>query len=184
MHIDFILLLHLHPFHRLAVARPLVLLMALPTACLIIMPSTPASFLGHYLYHSSTKLLHASPRHPCLPHFSSHTIGHAGLPLLHACLISPLTQPAMQGYRYSMPHSILMMHHPSGVARGQASEIHIESRELVRMRDYLSLVVSDATGQPYDRVSGGRNKAGRHIFYFLLLFSNYIFQGMSTASHL
>lgn len=55
-----------------------------------------------------------------------------------------------------MPHSILMMHHPSGASRGQASEMHIESRELVRMRDYLSLLTSNATGQPYDRVSGTR----------------------------
>jgi hypothetical protein len=45
-----------------------------------------------------------------------------------------------------------MMHHPSGASRGQASEMHIESRELVRVRDYLSLVISDSTGQPYDRV--------------------------------
>lgn len=59
----------------------------------------------------------------------------------------------LQGYRYSMPHSILMMHHPSGASRGQASEMHIESRELVRVRDYLSLIISDSTGQPYDRVS-------------------------------
>ncbi len=52
-----------------------------------------------------------------------------------------------------MPHSILMMHPPSGSSRGHASEMHIESRELVRMRDYLSLLTSEATGQPYDRVS-------------------------------
>lgn len=32
--------------------------------------------------------------------------------------------------------------------------MHIEARELVRMRDYLSLLVSDHTGQPYDRVGG------------------------------
>jgi ATP-dependent Clp protease protease subunit len=51
-----------------------------------------------------------------------------------------------------MPHSILMMHHPSGASRGQASEMHIEARELVRIRDYLSLLVSNSTGQPYDRV--------------------------------
>ncbi len=60
-----------------------------------------------------------------------------------------------QGYRFAMPHSILMMHHPSGASRGQASEMHIESRELVRMRDYLSLLVSNSTGQPYDRVRQG-----------------------------
>ncbi|WIA08088.1 hypothetical protein OEZ85_007551 [Tetradesmus obliquus] len=63
-----------------------------------------------------------------------------------------LTAGGEKGYRYSMPHSILMMHHPSGASRGQASEMHIESRELVRVRDYLSLVISDSTGQPYDRV--------------------------------
>lgn len=57
-----------------------------------------------------------------------------------------------KGYRYAMPHSILMMHHPSGVARGQASEIHIETQELVRVRDYISLVTADVTGKPYDEV--------------------------------
>mmetsp|Transcript_17134 Transcript_17134/g.36988 ORF Transcript_17134/g.36988 Transcript_17134/m.36988 type:complete len:271 (+) Transcript_17134:28-840(+) len=63
-----------------------------------------------------------------------------------------LTAGGEKGYRYAMPHSILMMHHPSGSSRGQASEMHIESRELVRIRDYLSLITSNATGQPYDRV--------------------------------
>ncbi|KAG2435689.1 hypothetical protein HXX76_006889 [Chlamydomonas incerta] len=63
-----------------------------------------------------------------------------------------LTAGGEKGYRFAMPHSILMMHHPSGASRGQASEMHIESRELVRMRDYLSLLTSNATGQPYDRV--------------------------------
>jgi ATP-dependent Clp protease protease subunit len=57
-----------------------------------------------------------------------------------------------RGYRYAMPHSILMLHHPSGVARGQASEIHLETQELVRVRDYISLVTADATGRPYDEV--------------------------------
>lgn len=37
-----------------------------------------------------------------------------------------LTAGGEKGYRYAMPHSILMMHHPSGAARGQASDIHIE----------------------------------------------------------
>jgi ATP-dependent Clp protease protease subunit len=74
------------------------------------------------------------------------TFGSAAVTFLSAVSLQ-------QGYRYSMPHSILMMHHPSGASRGQASEMHIESRELVRVRDYLSLVISDSTGQPYDRVS-------------------------------
>ena len=48
-----------------------------------------------------------------------------------------------------------MMHHPSGASRGQASEMHLESRELVRVRDYISLLTANSTGQPYDRVSAG-----------------------------
>lgn len=63
-----------------------------------------------------------------------------------------LTAGGEKNYRYAMPHSILMMHHPSGASRGQASDMQIESRELVRMRDYLTLVTSESTGQPYDRV--------------------------------
>lgn len=63
-----------------------------------------------------------------------------------------LTAGGEKGYRYAMPHSILMMHHPSGASRGQASEMHNEARELVRIRDYVSLLTSNATGQPYDRV--------------------------------
>jgi ATP-dependent protease ClpP protease subunit len=42
-----------------------------------------------------------------------------------------LESALLQGYRYAMPHSILMMHHPSGASRGQASDMQIESRELV-----------------------------------------------------
>lgn len=60
-----------------------------------------------------------------------------------------------------MPHSILMMHHPSGASRGQASDMHIEARELVRVRDYLSLIISDSTGQPYDRVSESEGDTGQ-----------------------
>lgn len=79
----------------------------------------------------------------------THPYLEASLHVSHGIACS-LSLP--QGYRFAMPHSILMMHHPSGASRGQASEMHIEARELVRMRDYLSLLVSDSTGQPYDRV--------------------------------
>lgn len=57
-----------------------------------------------------------------------------------------------KGYRFAWPNTILMMHHPSGVARGQATDMHNEMKELVRQRDYLTLIASHATGQPYDKV--------------------------------
>lgn len=45
-----------------------------------------------------------------------------------------------------------MMHHPSGVARGQASDIQNEARELMRVRNYVNGVLSVATGQEVDTV--------------------------------
>ena len=39
-----------------------------------------------------------------------------------------------QGKRYILPNTTVMMHHPSGVARGQASDIFNEARELMRVR--------------------------------------------------
>lgn len=45
-----------------------------------------------------------------------------------------------------------MMHHPSGAARGQASDIQNEARELMRVRDYTNSILAQATGKPADRV--------------------------------
>ena len=45
-----------------------------------------------------------------------------------------------------------MLHHPSGTARGQASDIHNEARELMRLRNYVNKVLCQATGQPIEKV--------------------------------
>ncbi len=45
-----------------------------------------------------------------------------------------------------------MLHHPSGSARGQASDINNEARELMRLRNYVNQVLSQATGQPIEKV--------------------------------
>jgi hypothetical protein len=60
----------------------------------------------------------------------------------------------LQGKRYVLPNTSIMLHHPSGVARGQASDIFNEARELMRLRDYVNSVLSLATGQPVEKVSG------------------------------
>ena len=46
-----------------------------------------------------------------------------------------------------------MIHHPSGVARGQASDINRECVELLRVRDYMDRILAQATGQPFDKVA-------------------------------
>ena len=58
----------------------------------------------------------------------------------------------VQGKRYALPNTRIMLHHPSGSARGAALDIHNEARELMRLRNYINKVLSQATGQPIERV--------------------------------
>ena len=62
------------------------------------------------------------------------------------------TSPRAQGKRYAMPNTTIMMHHPSGSARGQASDIHNEARELMRVRNYVNGVLSNITDKPISEV--------------------------------
>ena len=45
-----------------------------------------------------------------------------------------------------------MLHHPTGVARGQASDVHNEGRELLRTRDYMDATLSVACGRSFDAI--------------------------------
>ena len=46
-----------------------------------------------------------------------------------------------------------MLHQPSGAARGQASDMNNEARELLRLRAYLNATVAASTGHPLEKVS-------------------------------
>ena len=59
----------------------------------------------------------------------------------------------MQGKRYALPNTRIMLHHPSGSARGQASDIHNEARELMRLRNYVNKVLCQATSKPIEKVA-------------------------------
>lgn len=59
---------------------------------------------------------------------------------------------AGQGKRYCLPNTSIMLHHPSGSARGQASDIANEARELLRLRNYVNRVLADATSKPIEKV--------------------------------
>lgn len=59
----------------------------------------------------------------------------------------------VQGKRVVLPGTCIMLHHPSGAARGQASDLHNEARELMRLRNYVNNVLADATSQPLEKVS-------------------------------
>ena len=57
------------------------------------------------------------------------------------------------GKRYSLPNSTVHMHQPLGGAQGQASDIEIAAREILRVQDRLRQIISSPTKHPYDRVA-------------------------------
>lgn len=57
-----------------------------------------------------------------------------------------------EGKRSALPHSKVMIHQPLGGASGQASDILIEAREIEKCRKELYGILSEHSGQPYDRI--------------------------------
>ncbi|MBC2605655.1 ATP-dependent Clp protease proteolytic subunit [Pelagicoccus albus] len=57
-----------------------------------------------------------------------------------------------KGKRYALPNSRVMIHQPSGGAGGQASDISIQAKEIIRWRETLNTVLAERTGQTVDRI--------------------------------
>ena len=57
-----------------------------------------------------------------------------------------------EGKRYALPHSRIMIHQPLGGAQGQATDIDIHAREILKMRDTLNHILFEHTGQPIEKV--------------------------------
>ncbi|MFP3915298.1 MAG: ATP-dependent Clp protease proteolytic subunit [Actinomycetota bacterium] len=55
--------------------------------------------------------------------------------------------------RFALPHARVMLHQPHGGAQGQASDIEIQARLIVQMREQLNQILADHTGQPYDKIA-------------------------------
>ncbi len=66
---------------------------------------------------------------------------------LAASMGSFLLAAGAKGKRLALPHSRIMIHQPSGGTRGQASDIEIEAREILRIRKQLNQIYADNTGQ-------------------------------------
>jgi ATP-dependent Clp protease protease subunit len=57
-----------------------------------------------------------------------------------------------KGKRYSLPHSRIMIHQPAGGFQGQASDIDIQAREILRMKEALDQIMAKHTGQDIERI--------------------------------
>ncbi|HOC89244.1 MAG TPA: ATP-dependent Clp endopeptidase proteolytic subunit ClpP [bacterium] len=57
-----------------------------------------------------------------------------------------------KGKRFALPHSRVMIHQPMGGAQGQATDIEIQTREILVIREKLNQILARHTGQPLDRI--------------------------------
>lgn len=61
-----------------------------------------------------------------------------------------LLNAGAKGKRFALPNAEIMIHQPSGGARGQASDIKIQAERILKMRESLNKILSERTGQPID----------------------------------
>ena len=62
------------------------------------------------------------------------------------------------GKRYALPHARILLHQPYGGAAGQAADIEIQAKEILRMRDLLNEMIAHDTGQSVERVKNDTDR--------------------------
>lgn len=86
------------------------------------------------------------------------TINYIKSPVSTICLGQAASMGAVllaagtKGKRYSLPNSRIMIHQPIGGFQGQATDVEIQAKEILRMRETLNEILSKHTGQPLDRI--------------------------------
>ncbi|MBS1127069.1 MAG: clpP [Nitrospirae bacterium] len=80
------------------------------------------------------------------PNIATYCIGQAAS--MGALLLSAGTK----GKRYSLPHARVMLHQPMGGFQGQATDIEIHAREILKMKDTLNQIISRHTEQPLEKI--------------------------------
>ncbi|WIV19379.1 MULTISPECIES: ATP-dependent Clp endopeptidase proteolytic subunit ClpP [Paenibacillus] len=63
-----------------------------------------------------------------------------------------LLNAGAKGKRFALPNSEIMIHQPLGGAQGQATDIEIRARRILKMRDKLNKILAERTGQPIERI--------------------------------
>jgi ATP-dependent Clp protease protease subunit len=63
-----------------------------------------------------------------------------------------LLSAGAKGKRFALPNSKIMIHQPLGGAQGQATDIEIHAREILKTRDALNRILAERTGQPLEKI--------------------------------
>ena len=69
-----------------------------------------------------------------------------------ASMAAWLLAAGAKGKRYALPHARIMLHQPLGGVQGQASDIDIQAREILRLREQLNNILTKHTGQSLQRI--------------------------------
>lgn len=86
------------------------------------------------------------------PNIATYCIGQA------ASMSALLLAAGTKGKRFALPNSRIMLHQPMGGFHGQATDIEIHAREILRMKDTLNKILSDHTGQPYEKIQADTDR--------------------------
>jgi ATP-dependent Clp protease protease subunit len=70
-----------------------------------------------------------------------------------ASMGSFLLMAGAKGKRFALPNSKIMIHQPSGGAQGQATDIEIHAREIIKTREQLNRIYAERTGQPLEKIT-------------------------------
>ncbi len=69
-----------------------------------------------------------------------------------ASMSAVLLAGGTKGKRFALPHSRILIHQPLGGVQGQATDINIQAREILRMRQELNTILTKHTGQPMEKI--------------------------------
>lgn len=87
------------------------------------------------------------------------TMNYLKSPVSTICLGQAASMSALllaagsQGKRFSLPHSRVMIHQPMGGFQGQATDIEIHAKEILKLKDTLNHILAKHTGQPLEKIS-------------------------------
>ena len=87
------------------------------------------------------------------------TMQYVKAPIVTTCIGQASSMGAVllaggeKGKRYALPHSRILIHQPLGGAQGQASDIDIQAKEILRMREEINRILTKHTGQPLEKVA-------------------------------
>lgn len=75
-----------------------------------------------------------------------------------ASMAAVLLVAGEKGKRFALPHSRVMIHQPLGGIQGQASDIEITAREILKLKDELYRIISDHSGMPFEKVAADSDR--------------------------